>query len=339
MKRGESAPTMKDVAREAGVSLGTVSKVINGIAVGESYRRRVEEAAERLGYTVNNYARGLKTNRTYCVALVLPSLRHPFFAALADEIAACLRARGYRCILMITNFDAETERESFVMVRQNKADGVIALTYSPDLDVDPSLPVVTIDRHFAPDIPCISSDNLGGGRIAAERLLALGCKRLLLLHIGADVLGEPHLRASGFTDLCEARGAAYDALVLRDSETEAPFFRYLDAHVQGGRADFDGVFCSSDALAVRVRRYLEARGVRVPEDVQLIGYDGIVNYATGRVECSTVVQPIERMAETAVEVLLSGGERREGRDVCLSVRYLSGGTTQEPPETESTPKT
>lgn len=72
------APTMKDVAREANVSLGTVSKVINGIPVGEKYRKRVEAAATNLGYQVNNYARGLKTNRTYCVALVMPSLRHPF---------------------------------------------------------------------------------------------------------------------------------------------------------------------------------------------------------------------------------------------------------------------
>ncbi|MBQ3462271.1 MAG: LacI family DNA-binding transcriptional regulator, partial [Clostridia bacterium] len=81
---------MKDVAQAAGVSLGTVSKVMNGIPVGDSYRRRVTEAAERLGYQVNNYARGLKTNKTYSVALILPSIRHPYFAALADEVTAVL---------------------------------------------------------------------------------------------------------------------------------------------------------------------------------------------------------------------------------------------------------
>ena len=88
IKKSAAAPTMKDVAREAKVSLGTVSKVINGISVGEEYRARVEAAAKKLGYTVNHYARGLKTNRTHSVALVLPSLRHPFFAALADEVTA-----------------------------------------------------------------------------------------------------------------------------------------------------------------------------------------------------------------------------------------------------------
>ena len=83
-------PTMKDVAREAGVSLGTVSKVINGIPVGESYRRKVEKAAKKLGYQVNHYARGLKTNKSYCIAFIAPSTINPFFAALAQEICKAL---------------------------------------------------------------------------------------------------------------------------------------------------------------------------------------------------------------------------------------------------------
>lgn len=323
---------MKDVAREAGVSLGTVSKVVNGIPVGEDYRRRVEAATKRLGYTVNNYARGLKTNRTYCVALVLPSLRHPFFAALADEVTACLTRRGYRCVLMITNFDAAAEQTSFVMVRQNKADGVIALTYSPDIEVDESLPVVTIDRHFAPGIPCVSSDNYRGGQMAAEKLLELGCKKPLLLQIGAEVEGEPHKRGAGFLDGCRARGVESASVILHERETEEPFYRYLEDHIRNGKPDFDGIFCSSDGLVVRIRAMLEGWGVRVPDDVQLIGYDGIINYATRRVDCSTIVQPIAEMAETAVRLLLSDEERATGTDICLPVEYLPGGTTKDFPK-------
>ena len=326
------SPTMKDVAREAGVSLGTVSKVINGIPVGESYRRRVEAATKQLGYTVNNYARGLKTNRTYCVALVLPSIRHPFFAALADEVTASLTRRGYRCILMITNFDPAAEQKSFDMVRQNKIDGVIALTYSPDIETDDSLPIVTIDRHFGPGTPCISSDNYRGGQLAAEKLLELGCKKLLLFQIGSEVAGEPHKRGAGFIDACRANDARYDPLILKDRETEAPFFRYLEEHVRDGRADFDGIFCSSDGLAVRVRDALAKQRVNVPEDVQIIGYDGIINYATHRIDCSTIIQPIGQMAETAVELLLSSEQRALGANICLPVQYVSGGTTKDTPK-------
>ena len=152
-------PTMKDVAREAGVALGTVSRVFNGFPVGEEYRERVEAAAEKLNYRVNNYARGLKTNKTFCVGLLMPSLRHPFFAALIDELTASLMRRGYLTNVMITNFDPDAELKCFRLIEQNKVDGIIALTYRPDLVVEADVPVVTIDRQFHPDIPCVSSDN------------------------------------------------------------------------------------------------------------------------------------------------------------------------------------
>lgn len=96
MRRG-SAPTMKDVAQEAGVALGTVSKVFNNGSVGEDYRRRVLAAAERLGYQVNSYARGLKTNRTYTVAVVLPNIINPFFALLAQNLCQALTKRAIGC--------------------------------------------------------------------------------------------------------------------------------------------------------------------------------------------------------------------------------------------------
>ena len=98
---------MKDVAREAGVALGTVSKVFNDIPVGEDYRKRVEEAARRLGYQVNSYARGLKTNKTYSAALILPDITPPFFSCLAQAVCQALAARQYKTILSLTSFDPE----------------------------------------------------------------------------------------------------------------------------------------------------------------------------------------------------------------------------------------
>ena len=92
----ESHPTMKDVARESGLSLATVSKVINGLPVGKNSRKLVEEAIEKLGYQVNTYARALKGSKTYTVALVMPSLKHPFFAHMVDELTAALTQFGTR---------------------------------------------------------------------------------------------------------------------------------------------------------------------------------------------------------------------------------------------------
>lgn len=329
MKRRDAPPTMKDVAREAGVSLGTVSKVVNGIPVGESYRRRVEAATKKLGYQVNTYARGLKTNKTNCVALLMPSLAHPFFALLTDELIACLMRHGYQSLLMITNYDPEAEQKCFVLGRQNKVDGIIALTYSPDLAVDDVIPVVTIDRHFGSRIPCISSDNYRGGEMAAEKLLELGCRRLLFLRIGPDVLGEADKRGTGFENICRLRQADYETLILSDRDTEQPFFRFLAEHIRGRRLDFDGIFCNSDGLAVRVCDYLRGQGLDIPGDVQVIGYDGIADYATGRFGCSTIVQPLAEMADAAVETLLDKERRSTGANLCLPVRYAPGGTTKE----------
>ncbi len=329
MKQRDSAPTMKDVAREAGVALGTVSKVFNDIPVGEDYRKRVEEAARRLGYQVNSYARGLKTNRTCSAALILPDITHPFFSALAQGVCSALAARGYRTILSITAYDPEAEQKCIQMVRQNKVDGIIGLTYNPELDIDPRLPYVSIDRYFSPSVPCVASDNFGGGQLAAEKLLELGCTRPLFLRIGSKVPGESDKRGDGFESVFRQRGMACAALRFNDEDGLEPIRDFLAGHMDGGRLDFDGIFCVNDALAVRVRDFLEELGLRVPEDAQIIGFDGLRHFATGNLYCSTIVQPVDRLAETSVDMLLREDRSNLPSLVCLPVTYVPGGTTKE----------
>ena len=111
MAKQNTAPTMKDVAKEAGVSLGTVSKVINGIPVGDEYRKKVEQAIKTLDYHINAYAKGLKNNRTYTVAVILPNLLNPFFSMVAHYINRALVNRGYRMLLCDTEYDYTKERE------------------------------------------------------------------------------------------------------------------------------------------------------------------------------------------------------------------------------------
>lgn len=329
MNNKKSAPTMKDVAREAGVALGTVSKVFNGISVGEEYKKRVLKASKKLNYQVNTYARGLKTNQTRNIALLLPTLKHPFFSTLADEIIASLTRRDHHGILMITGYDAEAEQKSLTMVRQNKVDGIIGLTYHPNLVIDDDMPFVTIDRHFNANVPCISSDNFGGGEMAATKLIELGCRKLLFLRFGSDVYGEVNKREAGFESVCKLQNIAHESMVLSDLGSEAPFYEYLKDHIKGGRLDFDGIFCNSDQLASHLLDFFEEEGIRVPDDLQLIGYDGIKDYFTGRFTCSTIVQPIADMAEAAVEMVLNRESTAQPALVSLPVHYVAGGTTKE----------
>ena len=322
-------PTMKDVALEAGVALGTVSKVFNGLPVGDSYRIKVEEAAKRLGYQVNQYARGLRAGKTFTVALIVPGLDHPFFAVLAQHVCAALAQRDHRMLLYVTASRPDIEQSCISMVRQNKVDGIIGLTYNPDLEVDPQLPYVSIDRYFSPNVPCVSSDNFGGGQLAAERLLELGCKHPLFLRIGSKVPGESDKRGDGFESVFRQRKMECASLRLNDEDGLEPFRDFLSSHMEGDRLAFDGIFCVNDALAVRIRAMLSELGLRVPEDVQLIGFDGIRRFAEEGFHCSTIVQPIARLAETSVELLLREDRSNLPSLVCLPVSYAPGGTTKE----------
>ena len=329
-KQGKS-PTMKDVAREAGVALGTVSKVFNGIPVGKSYRERVEAAAERLGYRVNSYARGLRASKTNTVALILPSTDHMFFALLADSVCDALAKRDYRLVLAMTRDDPRAEARCIQMVRQNKVDGIIGLTYSADLDVGDDLPYVSIDRFISPSIPCVSSDNFAGGGMAAEKLAQLGCRRLLFLRIGSHVAGEADKRGAGFISWCQEHDMPFEAMRFDDRNGMEPVYDCLSEHFSRDHLDFDGIFCNTDLLAYRTRKHLEGRGVRVPEDVQIIGFDGIRGFnMEGDLFCSTIIQPVRQMAETAVNILLNGEQSGAPALICLPVRYAPGGTTREP---------
>jgi len=321
-------PTMKDVAQEAGVALGTVSKVFNGRPVGESYRVRVEAAARRLGYQVNEYARGLRAGKTFTVALILPGLDHPFFAALAQSVCAALAQRDHRMLVYVTARRPDIEQNCINMVRQNKVDGIIGLTYNP-LELDEDLPFVSIDRCISPTVPCVSSDNYGGGRMAAEKLIELGCRRLAFLRTGAASPSETDRRGEGFEAVCRARGVPCHSLRLSDGESMDLFRDLFLSHMSEGRLDLDGIFCSTDLLAWQVRQMLADLGVQVPEDVQLVGFDGIRHFGAGSLYCSTIVQPVQKLADTAVDLLLAKDRSNIPALVLLPVAYAPGGTTRE----------
>ncbi len=321
---------MKDVALEAGVALGTVSKVINGLPVGESYRIRVEDAIKKLDYHVNSYAQGLKANKTYTVALLIPNTYHPYFGKLAYQINLSLLKRNYRMLLCSTEYDPGLEQEYVRMVQQNKVDGIIGLTYNPDLQVDESVPFVSIDRSVSPQIPCIASDNFAGGQMAAEKLADLGCKNVAFLRIGSSLTNEPNKRKAGFENGCLARKLSCSMKILEDGDSVDEFEAFLREHMHNGKLDFDGIFCVTDRIVYDVRNILAKMNIRVPEDVQMIGFDGIKRFGNGDYVCSTIVQPVQEIAEMCVELLLQENMSTKPPLVCLPVTYAYGGTTREP---------
>ena len=328
MAKQNTAPTMKDVAKEAGVSLGTVSKVINGIPVGDEYRKKVEQAIKVLDYHINAYAKGLKNNRTYTVAVILPSLLNPFFSMVAHYINRALVKHGYRMLLCDTDYDYSKEQEMVQMAEQNKVDGIIALTYNPDLKISPEVRSVSIDRYLSGSTPCVASDNYNGGRLAAQKLAENGCKSLAFLRIGSSLANETNKRRDGFVAECEVLQLPCTQKILMDEAPFSEFEHFLEENLRDGKLAFDGIFCVSDKLAVDIIKALRRMGLRVPEDVQVIGYDGLRAFGDRDYYCSTIVQPVEAMAETCVDLVLQDSHANTPSLLCLPVRYAYGGTTK-----------
>ena len=324
---------MKDVALEAGVALGTVSKVINGVPVGDSYRRKVEEAIKKLNYQVNSYAQGLKAHRTNTVAFLVPNTTNPYFATLTHYVNLSLMKRNYRMLLCCTDFNPALEQDYVSMVHKNQVDGIIGMTYNPDLIVDENTPFVSIDRCLSPQIPCISSDNFAGGQLAAEKLADLGCTHVAFMRIGSSLTNEPNKRKAGFENGCLMRGLTFESLLLDDGTPLEAFTDFLREHVRNGRMEFDGIFCGTDYYAVQVRNSLAELGFSVPGDVQLIGFDGVRMFPDSPLLCSTIVQPVEDIAQLCVDFVLQEGMATKPPLICLPVRYEAGGTTRE--ETDS----
>lgn len=332
----KKAPTMRDVALKAGVALGTVSKVINGIPVSEKNRLKVEEAIASLNYEVNTYARGLKTQKSNMVALIIPTTLNPFFANFAYYIESSLYRRGLKMLLCCADGIPEKEADYLNLAMNNKVDGVIALTYS-DIGnyISEEFPLVVFDRFFENKvIPRVGSDNFAGACLAIEKLLELGCKHPVYIRFHSVFPGESDKRLEGYLHACSKYGLEPDYLnMIECPENLALMKDFLASHQKpDGSLTFDGVFSHTDYHGYLFLKLLQKEGYRVPEDVQIIGFDGIrkFRYPKGDLFVSSICQPIEQLAEKCVELLIA---RSRGEEVLpltlLPVRYEYGGTTKE----------
>ena len=329
MAKEKSKPTMKDVAKEAGVALGTVSKVINGIPVGEDYRIRVVNAIEKLNYRVNVYAQGMRRDHTHVIEVIIPNLINPFFARLVHCISRELARENYKMLLCTTDGDPVQEQAQIFGAEQQMVDGIICLSYNPELQIQKGIPVVSIDRYFGAGIPCVASDNYTGGHLAAEKLVENGCRRLAFLRTGTYPANETNKRKDGFVNACEEMGVPYTLEIIGDDAPYSLFEAFLQEHFHEGKLDFDGIFCVTDFLAYRICNSLRTMGIHIPEDVQIIGYDGVPYLEGTELPCSTIVQPLAGIAETCVKLVLEKRSKLAPSLVCLPISYAYGGTTRQ----------
>ena len=261
--------------------------MINHITVGEKNRVKVEKAIQELGYKVNTYARGLKTQETKLITLIVPDTTNPFYAAFTQYVERTLYEHGYKLILCCANGIPEKEISYLNLASQSKTDGIIALTYTDVSNAIPSrIPLVSFDRYFEDhDIPMIASDNFQGGYTGTKKLIELGCHHPVFIRFRSKFPSEADKRMEGYLSACQELGIQPDYLDQIDPKKKKKILKdfiqnHTDAH---GKLTFDGIFANTDRQAYKIMKILKERGIRIPEDVQILGFDGIRKYGIDEV--------------------------------------------------------
>ncbi|MEF3403498.1 LacI family DNA-binding transcriptional regulator [Agromyces sp. CCNWLW203] len=307
------AVTLHDVARVAGVSIKTVSNVINDYPhIRPATKSKVEQAIEELGYQPNLTARSLRSGRAGAIALAVPDLSLPYFAELAGAVIAAAEAAGIVVLVEQTGGDPARELEVLRSPRLTMTDGLIFSPLGIEQSDAPALrvpyPLVLLgERVFDPEHDHVSMRNVEAARAATEFLIASGRRRIAVVgaHEG-EVIGSAGFRLQGYREALDAAGLEFDPDLVGYT---APWHRSGGAQamrdVLAHGAPFDAVFGLNDTLALGAMRVLQEAGLRVPHDVSVIGFDDL-DEAEYSIPSLTTVDPGRRwIARTAVDTLLA----------------------------------
>ena len=318
--------TMRDVARLADVSVKTVSNVVNDFPhVRTETRARVLAAIEHLGYQMNFTARSLSLGRTGMITLAIPKLRLPYFAELADEVIGAAEARGYRVLVEQTGGIRDREIEMLSSERRRMTDGLILSPFALRADDGPRLevdhPVVLLgERSLHARVHHVVMANVDGAHAVTTHLLATGRRRIALVgSYEAGSEGAGFLRTQGFRRALGEAGLEHDPARTGSAEVwtlEAGAAAMRDLLDRG--ATVDAAFALNDVLALGAMRVLFERGLAVPDDVAVAGFDDIQEARFARPSLTTVHPDRAQIARRAVGLLVDhladGGAERPPAD-------------------------
>ncbi len=327
------AVTIKDVAAKAGCSVTTVSRILNNRgSISEKTRKKVHTAMEELNYFPNQLAVNLFRQRTYLVGLIVPDVSHAFYALEIKYIERVLHENGYRLLLCNAESDNMRETEYLNMLQSNKVDGIIIASHTLDLEAysKVNLPIVALDRFLGPDIPTVSSDHEQGGRLAAQELIDNNCKKVIQITGFCGVPTPSHKRHTVFSDVMKKNGICCETLELPfNAFSFRDYITYAD-NIFRNHNHIDGIF-AADNVACAMEKVAISRGLNVPGDLKIVGYDGIEASLMSYKTLTTVAQPVKQLALTTVVTLLEmiSGESvfDKGTHIRLPVRLIRGETT------------
>jgi DNA-binding LacI/PurR family transcriptional regulator len=315
----ESRASQIDVAQLAGVSQAAVSRTFTpGASVSAQVKQQVLDAAEQLGYRPNAIARSLITNSTNIIGIVLVRFTNPFYWQIFKEFTQKLQDLGYATLLLNAAQDYEVE-QTLPTALQYQVDGLIITSATltskmADECARAGTPVVLFNRYeMGSTANAVCCDNVGGGRMVADALLDAGYERLAYI-AGEEGSSTNRDREQGFTQQLQTQG---HALTFRESGGEYTYEAGYAAAQRLLQTDTwpDAIFCASDLIAMGVFDAAKARGLNIPDDLGLVGFDGIEMTGWPGYNITTVRQPVERMVDTTIEVLLNAIENPDAEPV------------------------
>lgn len=325
-------PKIQDVAKLAGVSPTTVSRVLNDRGyISEETRENVKRAMKELNYFPNDVARSLFNKRTNLIGLILPTTSNPFFGELTFHIETICNSLGYKLLLCNSLNDIDKEEKYLEMLMRNQVDGIIVGTHNQGiLDYkNENLAVVSIDTDLCDKIPIVASDNYNGGKIATELLISKGCKNIINIDGEFSLKTQARLRKIAYEDVMKANNKTpitYEVVSTFDGGNQIQVAnKILDEH-----PDVDGVFATNDLFAASFMNEARKRGKKIPEDIKIIGYDGTEASRSLLPDLTTIKQPIELIAKTSVDILIEkikGKFNNSESKIALPVSLLEGKTT------------
>lgn len=322
---------IREVARMAGVSPATVSRVINGTAkVSAEKRARVLEVISATEFVPNEVARSLFRKSAKLIGLIIPSIKNPYFTQVASVIEHLATENGYRVFLCDARDDIEKEQAAIQTLVSMNADGIIIASTNERIEEYLSMcqiPVVAVDTMFKnKDVAAyVYSDYYTGGRMAMEHLLDCGCENIVCIK-GPQHLYSAQCRYEGYRDVCKECGIREQAVDC-DYDFEAGLA--MTEELLRIYPDVDGIIACNDVVALSTYKVLYRQNISVPDQVQLIGFDDIMWSNLFTPALTTISQPIQDIATKAVELIIDiNNYEGKGAEIVYPVELIVRETTK-----------
>ncbi|MCM3711662.1 LacI family DNA-binding transcriptional regulator [Sporosarcina luteola] len=297
--------SIRDVAKYASVSVATVSRVLNDKGyVGAETRKKVEAAIAELNYRPNEVARSLFKKQSKTIGLILPDIMNPFFPELARAIEDTASKLGYTVILCNSDEDEEKAQRYIDVLLQKYVDGIIisSNTILEKTIRELNIPVVCIDREISKDIPTIVVDNKKGARMATRFLKEKGRRKIAHIRGPIDIVNANE-RCEGYREVVSGEQWFNESYIVNgnyrmETATEV-VLELLRQH-----PEIDGIFAANDTMAIGAMKAAYQHGLKVPEEISIIGFDGIALGKASIPELTTIEQPLYKLGQTAAKVLI-----------------------------------